>query len=266
MTRIAQLTDVHARPPGGLAYGRVDTNAHLDAAIDHLNAFHDAQGLDGVVVTGDVVDLGQLAEYATARAALDRLHAPWWPIPGNHDGDAFWDVFADRMPGAVRGVGYVAACGDLALTLLDTRVPGASHGAVTDARAVWLAGALSDAAAPALLALHHPPIRTGIGHMDAIGLRGLDLLAEALSARPPAAILAGHVHRTIIGAFAGVPVLVGPSPAHAVILDLAPDAPSAFATEPPGVLVHCWTDEGLTTHLSHVGTFDGPFPFASSEG
>ena len=266
MTRIAHLTDIHARTPGDLAYGRVDTNAFLDAAIDHLNALHGAQGLDGVVVTGDVVDLGQPAEYAVARAALDRLRAPWWPIPGNHDGDAFWDVFADRMPGAVRDVGYTVACGNLGLVLLDTRVPDASHGAVTEARAAWLAGALSDAAAPTLLALHHPPIRTGIDHMDAIGLRGFDLLAEALSARPPAAILAGHIHRTILGTFAGVPVLVGPSPAHAVVLDVASDAPSAFAMEPPGVLVHRWSDGGLTTHLSHVGAFDGPFPFASTEG
>ena len=263
MTRIAQLTDIHARTKGDLAYGRVDTNAFLDAAVDHLNTLHEAQGLDGVVVTGDVVDLGQPAEYAVARDALDCLRAPWWPIPGNHDGDAFWDVFADRMPGAVRDVGYAVPCGDLALVLLDTRVPGAAHGEVTAARADWLARAFANAGTPTLLALHHPPVATGIGHMDAIGLRGLDRLADALAEAPPVAILAGHIHRTIVGAFAGVPVLVGPSPAHAVILDLGPSAPSVFAMEPPGVLVHHWADGGLTTHLSHIGSFEGPFPFAS---
>ncbi len=258
MTRIAQLTDLHARTRGDLAYGRVDTNAHLDAAVDHLNSL---PALDGIVITGDVVDLGEPGEYAVARAALDRLRAPWWPISGNHDGAAFWEVFADRMPGAVRDVGYAVPCGDLTLILLDTRVPGASHGEVTPERAAWLARALAQAATPALLALHHPPFDTGIGHMDAIGLRGRDRLADALAARPPLAILAGHVHRTILGRFGGVPVTVGPSPAHAVALDLAAGAPSAFAMEPPGVLLHDWSPGGLVSHLSHVGRFDGPYPF-----
>jgi hypothetical protein len=42
MTRLAQLTDLHARTRGDLAYGRVDTNAFLDAAVDHLNALHES--------------------------------------------------------------------------------------------------------------------------------------------------------------------------------------------------------------------------------
>ena len=116
-------------------------------------------------------------------------------------------------------------------------------------------------AEPTLLALHHPPVPTGIAHMDRIGLDGADRLADALSARPPLAILASHIHRTIHGSLRGIPVIVGPGPAHAVSLDLGADAPASLTMEPPGVLLHEIGAHGLRTHLSFIGTFPGPYPF-----
>lgn len=257
MTLIAQLTDLHVCAPGALAYGRVDTMAHLAAAVDHLNALRP----DGIVITGDLTDHGSTEEYTHLRPALDRLEAPWWPIPGNHDGPPFWDAFADRMTDPVRDVGHVVDLESLRLVLLDTSVPGAAHGEITEARAPWLAEALS-ARRPTLLAMHHPPFGTGIAHMDAIGLRGGERLADALRPAPPLAVACGHIHRTIMGTVAGVPARVAPSCAHAVALDLTPDGPACFAMEPPGVALHRIVDGALVTHVSPIGAFDGPHPFA----
>jgi len=259
-TIVAQLTDLHIRAGGALAYGRVDTRAFLAAAVDHLNAL--APRPDAVVVSGDLVDLGTAEEYATARGELDRLEIPWLPIPGNHDGDAFWDVLADRMIDPVRDVGYVAQVGTVRILLLDTRVPGALGGRIDAARANWLAARLVESDAPTLLVMHHPPFTTGIAHMDAIGLEGVALLDAALGEGPaPLAVLCGHIHRTIVSRIRDIPVIVGPSPAHAVTLDLAPDAPSTFHLEPPAVLLHTVGSAGLVTHTSFIGAHPGPYPF-----
>ena len=213
MTLIAQLTDLHVLAGGALAYGRVDTLEHLRRAVDHLNALP----LDGIAITGDLVENGRSESYETLRPELDRLFAPWWPIPGNHDGPAFWDVFADCMTETKRGLGHVVRLPGLRIVMLDTTTPGAARGRVDAAGADWLATAMPGAE-PTLLAVHHPPVPTGIAHMDRIGLDGADRLADALSARPPLAILAGHIHRTIHGSLRGIPVIVGPGPAHAVSL------------------------------------------------
>lgn len=58
-----------------------------------------------------------------------------------------------------------------------------------------------------------------------------------------------------------MPVIVGPSPARAVTLDLEPDAPGSLTMEPPGVLLHQIGPHGLRTHLSFVGDHPGPYPF-----
>lgn len=256
MTIIAQLTDLHICAPGELAYGRVDTTAHLIAAVDHLNALRP----DGIVITGDLVDHGTAEEYVRLRPMLDRLDAPWWPIPGNHDGVPFWDVLADRMTDRVRDVGHVVDLPGLRIVLLDTRVPGASHGDVTPDRAAWLASVL-DHAGPTLLAMHHPPFATGIAHMDRIGLRGAGRLAAAVAARPPLAILCGHVHRTVIGSFKGIPARIAPSCAHAVALDLTADGPARLVMEPPGIALHHIDADRLVSHVSPVGGFGGQHPF-----
>lgn len=258
MMRIAQLTDLHILGGGALAYGRVDTLGHLRRAVDHLNALP----LNGIAITGDLVDDGREESYATLRPELDRLAAPWWPIPGNHDGATFWEFFADRLSGAERGLGHVVDLAGLRIVMLDTTVPGAASGRVDADRAEWLARALPGDT-PALLALHHPPVATGIAHMDRIGLEGADRLAAVLAPHPPLAIVAGHIHRTIHATLAGIPVIVGPSPAHAVTFDLRPDAPASLTMDPPGVLLHEIGPHGLRTHLSHLGDYPGPHPFAS---
>lgn len=254
---VAQLTDLHVCVPGTLAYGRVDTLGYLRRAVDRLNAMRPR--IDAVVVSGDLVDHGTSREYAVVRPELDRLAMPWWPVPGNHDGDAFWQVFADRLPGALTHVGCRVEHGGLPIVLLDTRVPDASHGALSDARIDWLDAAL--APEPALLVMHHPPFDTGIEHMDRIGLRGRERLLPLLRCHRPLAVLCGHVHRTIHTVLEGVAASIGPSPAHAVAFDLSPGGPSEYLLEPPGVAVHRIAGGTVTSHTVLVDDFPGPWPF-----
>lgn len=257
---IAQLSDLHIRAGGALAYGHVDTLQFLRAAVTHLNALRPAPAC--VVVSGDLGDLGTRDEYAIVRGELDELAMPYHPIPGNHDGEPFWDFFADRMVEPARHVGHVVDLGVVRIVMLDTRVEGEQHGDIDEVREGWLEQRLGESNAPAIVVMHHPPIETGIRHMDMIGLQGKDRL-RALIGRfpPPMAILCGHIHTTIISHIDRTPVIVAPSGAHAVSFDLRPDAPSTFHMEPPGVLLHAINGDVLTTHLSLIGRWPGPHPF-----
>ena len=57
---IAQITDLHVRPRGKVAYERVDTNAMLEAAVATIEAL--PRKPDLVIATGDLTDCGLAAE------------------------------------------------------------------------------------------------------------------------------------------------------------------------------------------------------------
>ena len=60
----------------------------------------------------------------------------------------------------------------------------------------------------------------------------------------------------------GTMASIAPSTAHQGTLDLRSDAKLSMTMEPPGIALHLWRPPtGLVTHLSYVGTYDGPRPF-----
>ena len=118
-------------------------------------------------------------------------------------------------------------------------------------------------AKPTMVALHHPPIETGIRHMDRTRLRDPAELEAVLGKyKQVDRILCGHQHRPIFATFAGRPLVIAPGVAHQVVFDLTENGPSAFNFEPPAYLVHKWSAAtGFVTHMAYVETFPGPYPF-----
>ncbi|MGJ7580866.1 phosphodiesterase [Variovorax sp. RHLX14] len=261
---LVQLTDPHIREPGRLAYGRIDTAPYLKRAVASVLRLR--QPPDAVVITGDLSDFGRAAEYAHLAELLAPLTMPVYLMPGNHDDR---DEMRRSFPGhsylGTEGfVQYSVKVGAIRLLTLDTVVPGHSHGTLCAERLGWLEEQLETARhEPVVVAMHHPPFRTLIGHMDAIGLQEGGPELEALVARHPNVerIVCGHIHRAIDVRFGGTIASVSPAPGHQVALDLRPDAPSAWMLEPPGFRVHAWDGERLVTHLAPSGEFDGPYPF-----
>jgi Icc protein len=264
-TLLLQLSDLHIREPGRLAYGRLDTAPYLQQAIDTLLRL--PQQPDAVVITGDLTDFGRAAEYAHLRDLLAPLSMPVYLMPGNHDDRTqLRNSFADHAYlGSSGFVQFSVAVGGLQLVALDTVVPGASHGSLCAARLQWLADTLDQQRhRPVVIAMHHPPFATLIGHMDTIGLLHGAAELEALVARHPNVerLICGHLHRSIQVRFGGSIAMTVPSPAHQVCLDLAPDAASAWTLEPPGFALHALHGHGpLVSHLVASGRFDGPYPF-----
>ena len=269
---IAQISDLHITQPGALAYGRVDTAAALVQAIDTLNSLSPRPDL--VVVSGDIADSALPEEYEHAKKLLAALEIPFAAIPGNHDRrlpmrTALPDPAYAAASGALNSMRRV---GEVDVLLVDSTVPGSSHGELDPATLAWLDGVLSASVTrPALLFLHHPPFNTGIVYSDAIRLRNADALAVLLKRHPRVQLVAaGHVHRAAQTVFAGVSATICPAGEQAVTLAFEPHWPEVFKIEPPAFHLHAWfpgEEFGqLVTHQVPIGTFDGPHPFFGSDG
>jgi 3',5'-cyclic AMP phosphodiesterase CpdA len=262
---LAQITDMHVKAGGKLSYRVVDTQGSLARCIAHLSKL--PQRPDAVIFTGDLTDFGRADEDAKLRRLLAPLAMPVFLMAGNHDSpDALRTAFPDHAYLRQHDgfLDYAIDDFPLRIVALDSTISGRNDGALRDAQLAWLDGTLAAAARkPTILALHHPPFWTGIGHMDAMALANPQAL-EAVVARHPQVerVISGHLHRTIFTRFGGTIASTCPSPAHQVALDLADDAASRFVLEPPGFQLHLWTEaRGLVTHTAAIGDYAGPYPF-----
>ena len=261
---IAHISDLHIRRPGELAYRRVDTAGHLQRCIAQIVAQRPQP--DILIATGDLTDFGRPEEYAHLAEMVTALPMPLYFIPGNHDDrEALRVAFPQHeyLRDCGEFIQYTAAAGPLQLVALDTLRPGSGGGLLCASRLRWLEEQLASLQGqPVVILMHHPPFLTGIQGMDAAGLETEYPLEPIIRRHPNVErILCGHLHRSIITRFGGTVAVTSPSPAHQVALDLLPDHPPMFVMEPPGYMLHRWTDEGFVTFGVAVGKFDGPYPF-----
>jgi 3',5'-cyclic AMP phosphodiesterase CpdA len=270
--RIAQISDLHIKPPGALAYGRVDTAKALERCVAALNEFTPTP--DFVVISGDLADTPTREEYEHLKRLLAPLKLPLAGIPGNHDSRDMMRATFPESPYAFSSgpLNQKIEAGGLDLLLLDSSVAGKPHGELDASTLQWLDASLaSHADRPALLFLHHPPFIAGIWHMDRQNLRNAEKLVPVIRRHPRVRLIAtGHVHRATLTMFAGVPTTICPAPNHAVDLDLEHLREPSFKVEPPAFHLHCWfpgEEFGrVVTHQVPIGQFDGPHPFFGQDG
>jgi len=268
---IAQITDLHVVGKDQLCQGRVATHAQLREAVAHIN------GLDPrpevVLATGDLTDHGTIEEYDVVREILTVLRPPVYLIPGNHDRrDVFLEVFADHSylprPGAPFAH-YVIEEYPVRLVGLDTTIPGKSDGVLCDQRLAWLDTILHTAPSrPTMIFMHHPPFRTGIRWVDAIGLHGARKM-EAIVARHAQVewVACGHIHRPIQVAWGGTMAGTATSTSHAqVALTLTETSgfDFRFALEPRAVQLFLRDPGyGFLSHVSYVSGAEGTYQYGN---
>jgi len=250
---LAQISDPHiVVGPGDAA--RSDALAAVVRDLVGLAAPPDA-----VLVSGDITDDGDPRAYERARQLLAPLPMPVHVLPGNHD---VRDALRASFPVGGRGgpgapVRYAVECGALRLVVCDTTQPGRDDGRLDEASLEWLAAELAaDPETPTIVAMHHPPLLTGIAAMDAIGLPAADraALAEIVTRSPQVRrITVGHAHRTAFGLLGACPVVICPGTNMRVRFE--PEA-SEIAVEPgpPAFALHVLLPGGdVVTHMQAAG-------------
>jgi 3',5'-cyclic-AMP phosphodiesterase len=245
---LAQLSDPHI----GAEWADADPVENLAAAVE---AVRSRWRPDAVLVSGDLTDHAADAEYEHVRELLAPLGAPLYVLPGNHDDRAGLRRHFQLPGDDGEPVQYAVDLGPLRLVVLDTTRPGEDPGALDGERLAWLDAELAaEPDQPTLLAMHHPPLVTGVPAWDQLGLPPADrrALGDVLARhRHVRRLVAGHVHRTIAAELAGHAVLTVPSTYVQARLDFGGEQ-IEFVAEPPGFALHAVVDGELVSHLQRV--------------
>ena len=222
--RILHLSDTHLTANGFDADG-------VDAAGALWQVLSDArhlEGLDLVIVSGDIADDGSAAGYAAVREIVGSFAAgrgiPHVYTTGNHDDRVSFmqvlgtghlaadetDTGRDWAGGPERAA--VSDVNGLRIITLDSLIPGSGHGLISAAQLRWLAGILAKPApAGSALAFHHPPVQVSTSIFVATGgLENASELADVIAGSDVQVILCGHYHAQLTGHLRGVPVCVTP--------------------------------------------------------
>jgi Icc protein len=239
---LLHLSDTHLLAGNRPLGGRFDTAANLTRTLEAAEAI----GIrpDAIVFTGDLTDLGEPEAYEALRQAVEpvaaRLGAPVVWVAGNHDERPAMRSALLGQDESQHPITGVWDLGGLRLVALDSSVPGWHHGDLDTAQLEWLRGVL---AAPAplgtILALHHPPLPSHVPLFDILELRDQGRFAEVVAGSDVRAILAGHLHYSTSGTFAGIPVSVAAATCYTMNLARA-------AVDVNGM------DAGQSFHLVHV--------------
>jgi 3',5'-cyclic AMP phosphodiesterase CpdA len=216
---LAHLSDLHmaSRPTlielvgkrglGFINWQRKRKNIHRPEVLDAITRDLQAQTVDHIAVTGDLVNFSLAVEYKRARAWLDRLGTPHnvTVIPGNHDvyvhgvepsPAVYWGDYM-RGDDGVSCFPFVRRRGNVALIALSTGVPTGpfmATGWLGQQQLVRLAEMLDETHGLfRIVLIHHPPMTPLKRYMrrliDAMDLRSV--LAE----KGAELLLHGHDHR-----------------------------------------------------------------------
>jgi len=217
---IAHLSDTHYLGGRRALYGKVDTDRTLVRAIEQLE--RSGTNPSAIVITGDLADLGEPDAYVRLRDELEpvanRMGSKIIWVMGNHDERGpFSSILFGGDSDDATPQDRVYDIDGLRIVALDSSVPGYHHGELTDDQLSWLEEVLAiPAAHGTLLALHHPPLPSPIEIMAIIELQQQQKLADVIRGTDVRGILAGHLHYSTNGTFAGIPVSVASATCYTI--------------------------------------------------
>lgn len=219
MSFLLQLTDTHILAPGELLYGAIDTARHLKETITAITQMRPEP--DAVIITGDLVDHGDMTGYRHFIELIKPLEMPVFVIPGNHDDpQVMRAAFAGTPYFPESDETFQFAVEDLPFRLLalNSCAYGTELPEYDEARLSWLRNQLEISNKPAVIALHHPPMTTGIELIDMGGSEWFQGIRSLLTEYDQAKlVICGHCHTDLSGRIGNVPVYMAPATSHQLI-------------------------------------------------
>lgn len=256
---IAQITDLHLGFDG--RDKPCQNTKRLRAVITGMKELRKQP--DILLMTGDLVESGEAWAYKKLRDELEDVPWPYYLGMGNHDNrQTFIDVFPDQKleDGFLQ---YTIEDFPIRIIMLDTLETGRHGGGFCEVRKTWLKDRLAEQPdRPTLIALHHPPIDTGIAWMTAdVSREWVSNLSDVVSgAGNVVHMISGHIHRPIYAKFAGTSLSVSPAVAPHVKLELDeidpeyPDDRVLLVENKASFCLHRWNGSELITHSTVAPT------------
>jgi 3',5'-cyclic AMP phosphodiesterase CpdA len=216
--RFIQITDHHIMATEAMLSRGFSPSHALRATLRHIAAHHG--DVDFVVSTGDLVDRGIDAEYATFRAILglretsaapgpqratgEGLDLPFYALPGNHDPRAAF--FRTMFPAEADQAAMNTQFDHKGIRFATVDWGPANKAASTPAMLARLESALAGGL-PTVVLSHHNIGPVGIARLDGLAADDTASFAAVLRRGHVLAVLHGHTHLTVEGELAGIKVL-----------------------------------------------------------
>ncbi len=257
MLSVIQFSDTHFSRPGHRSHGGSGYDTDAAWAASMADAFGPGtEPPDLTVVTGDVVDNGELDEYAVAAERLADIPTPVTVLAGNHDAALPLSVALPR-PGVT--LDRTLVLGSWLFVFLDSNGDGQvvtaegravdhprrveAKGGLGAAEVAWFDDVLAASAAEHVFVwLHHPPGLTGRFAQPAF-----DTQVEALVGRHDRirGFGAGHAHTDACVEVGGRPVWICPAQTVNFVM-------GERRTLPPGYRRYAFADDGTVTSRCRI--------------
>lgn len=249
MSLIVQISDTHIVERGTLLYGMADTARHLAESVSEINAMRPQP--DMVLITGDLVEHPGPTTYSHFTDLIAPLRAPVYLMPGNHDCPRIMHSFfrdTPLFPAEPPHFQYVIEHNPFRILMLNSHYDNSELPFFGERRLAWLDRTLGESDTPTLIAIHHPPMKTGIGFIDMVGPQWYEGIAEVLKGHPQVLkIICGHGHIDLQGRLGNVPVQMVGSIAHQLIAGRGDDVAPSFDNAPVPPVLHQWLDGDIVS-------------------
>ena len=195
--RVIQITDSHLFSDPTAALLRLNTQESFERVIELVERRE--SHIDAILATGDIAQDASLDAYVRFSDAMQRLRAPFYWIPGNHDRCAVMEKAQAHQQASAK----LVKAGNWQIIMLDSSVVGEVHGFLEVRELVFLESCLQSVQRDpqiehTLVCLHHNPIPGSAHWMNGIGLHNQDAF-NALVDRFDSvrAVVFGHIHQEL---------------------------------------------------------------------
>lgn len=202
-----QITDTHLFETSQKRLLEVPTNDSLTHVITLIK--EEQPEIDFCLITGDISQDGSLGSYQFFKKQIERLNAPSYWMPGNHDN---FSVLKDREEFSPHLITKQDIGEHWRVITLNTQVIAHNHGSLSTAQLQSLLQSLKSTNRFHIIALHHPPFTSNSRWINDSKLENpwelLECLEYFLNAN---VVVCGHIHQVVESYYRGTHLLSAPA-------------------------------------------------------